>query len=393
MDCDVVVIGAGPAGCMAARTLAEGGADVLVCEEHRSVGSPVQCTGLLSCEALAECEVSDRCVVRTLKRACIHFPSGASVCIGNEKTRAVCVDRRVLDGEMARRAVEAGAVLELASHVKRVNWKEDRVVVEGTVLGKEEQLEARLAVVAEGACGSLSRSLGLGRCSKVLSGAQVDAPYAPEDESGVELFLGSVAPGLFGWAVPSYAGTARLGLAIDPTLTERTAKEHLDQMLRTHGFSTSVHQLVLGPIPIGVLPRTYGDGVLAVGDAAGHVKPTTGGGVYMGVKCAKLAAKTALEALEEDDCSAEKLSAYERAWKKEVGGELARGLKLQEHFSKLSDAQLDEVAQVVSKPEVVRIINEHADMENPSKIVKEIISEMGLGWAALSALKMLRTLL
>lgn len=393
MGYDAVVVGAGPAGCMAARTMAERGAEVLVCEEHRSVGSPVQCTGLLSCKALSECGVSDACVLRRLKRARIHLPSGAYATLGDEKVRAVCVDRRILDGEMARLAIEAGAELALACHVSRIAYRDGKVVVEAIRLGREVQIETKVVILAEGAGGRLTRSLGLGGHTKVLSGVQVDVPYAPEDEEGVELFLGSVAPGLFGWAVPSYPHIARVGLAIDPTLTHLTPREHLLSLLEHIGAPPTILQLVLGPIPIGVLERTYADGVLVVGDAAGHVKPTTGGGVYMGVRCAKHAARTALAALEEGDCSANVLSSYERAWKGEVGGELARGLRLQHWFSHLTDAQLDELGELLASPEVIRIINEHADMERPSMVARRLVSEMGVGWAALSMLKVLRTLL
>ena len=55
MDYDVVVVGAGPAGCLAAKYAAKNGAKTLIIEEHASIGSPVQCAGLLS--AIRECEV------------------------------------------------------------------------------------------------------------------------------------------------------------------------------------------------------------------------------------------------------------------------------------------------------------------------------------------------
>jgi flavin-dependent dehydrogenase len=57
MDYDVVVVGAGPAGCLAAKYAAKNGAKTLIIEEHASIGSPVQCAGLLSTSAIRVCEV------------------------------------------------------------------------------------------------------------------------------------------------------------------------------------------------------------------------------------------------------------------------------------------------------------------------------------------------
>lgn len=398
MHADVVVVGAGPAGCMAAKRLAEGGAEVLVCEEHRSVGFPVQCTGLLSQRALGECEVSDACIVRPLKRARIYAPSGTCLCIGDERTRAYCVDRRTLDAEMARNAVRAGARLMLGAHVRAVRPHHGGVVVEGMHDGETFSVEARMCIVAEGVGGRITHSLGLGRVKKALSGIQLEVPYSPPDEGGVELFLGKWAPGLFGWAVPSYAGEARIGLAMDTTLSQRSPHEHLLRMMREHpalGSSTSPTPLgfVLGGIPMGTLERTSADGVMVVGDAAGHVKPTTGGGVYMGVRCAKIAAEVALAALDDGDTSAERLAAYDRAWRGEVGKELSGGLRLQELFSGLSDDVLDEVVAALAKPEVVHVINEHGDMERPIELARRILGKMGLGRTALTVMRVLRGML
>ena len=385
MHTDVVVVGAGPAGCMAAKKLAEGGAEVLLCEEHRSVGFPVQCTGLLSQRALDECEVSDACIVRPLKRARIYAPSGGCLCIGDERTRAYCVDRRILDGEMARNAVRAGARLLLGAHIRAVRPHYEGVVVEGVYDGKPLSLDARVCIVAEGVGGRITRSLGLGGVKKVLSGVQLEVPYSPPDEEGVDLFLGGWAPGLFGWAVPSHGGQARIGLAMEPGLSQTSPHEHLMRMMREHPalkeHLASPHTslgFVLGGIPMGTPERTSADGVMVVGDAAGHVKPTTGGGVYMGVRCAKMAAEVALMALDDGDTSAGTLAAYDRAWRGEVGKELSVGLRLQEFFSGLSDGQLDEIVAALAKPEVVHVINEHGDMEKPIELARRIASKLGM---------------
>ena len=76
-------------------------------------------------------------------------------------------------------------------------------------------------------------------------------------------------------------------------------------------------------IPIKPLPRTYGDRLVVVGDAAGQVKPTTCGGIYYGLLCADIATNNLHRALKRDDLSAKSLANYERGWKRKLGRELA----------------------------------------------------------------------
>ena len=79
-----------------------------------------------------------------------------------------------------------------------------------------------------------------------------------------------------------------------------------------------------GTIPLAFAPRSYGDNVLLVGDAAGQVKPFSGGGIYTSLVAARHAAISVREAFERDAFGAKSLAAYERRWKREIGRELGR---------------------------------------------------------------------
>jgi flavin-dependent dehydrogenase len=73
-----------------------------------------------------------------------------------------------------------------------------------------------------------------------------------------------------------------------------------------------------GTIPLTFAPRTYGDNALLVGDAAGQVKPFSGGGIYTSLVAARHASATIERAFGTGDFSSESLSIYERAWMREV---------------------------------------------------------------------------
>ncbi|MHC1624507.1 MAG: geranylgeranyl reductase family protein [Methermicoccaceae archaeon] len=301
---DVAVVGAGPAGSMVAKHTAKLGLSTILLEEHKAIGFPPQCAGLLSTQALESCEVSHRCVLNEIEGAYIHSPSGKhSLRLGGDKKRAYVVDRRMLDLEMAQHAVLEGAELECGVHVEHIVREKDGVRETGGTLrvsgsGGRRIIHAKTVVIAEGGGARLSRMLGVGAPAKVLSGVQVEVPFNPLSERFVEVFTGKWAPGFFGWAIPYKVSSddeswvARVGLAVDPShisqlsqgapSMSRNAHDYLLRFLEHPSLKgrvgSSILQLTVGGIPLGPPPTTSANGVLVVGDAAAQVKPLTGGG-------------------------------------------------------------------------------------------------------------------
>ena len=86
---------------------------------------------------------------------------------------------------------------------------------------------------------------------------------------------------------------------------------------------------------------------MVVGDAAGQVKPTTGGGIYYGLLCADIAANSLYRALDDDDLSVRNLASYEREWKKKLGRDLKIGYWARKLYEHLSDRQVDRVFDII----------------------------------------------
>ncbi|HQD24114.1 MAG TPA: FAD-dependent oxidoreductase, partial [Methanoculleus sp.] len=110
---DVIVVGAGPAGSAAARACAEEGLSTLCIEEHGTIGHPVQCAGLLSTSAFAECGVSRRSILNEVSGARMFSGLGGEISFDAGVTKAFVVDRGLLDREMAEKAADAGAEFRL----------------------------------------------------------------------------------------------------------------------------------------------------------------------------------------------------------------------------------------------------------------------------------------
>src|SRR5512133_2563195 len=146
MTFDVVVVGAGPAGSAAAGECARLGLSVLYIEEHGTIGQPIQCAGLLSVAAFAECRVSERGVLNRVSGARVISGAGSVLTIDAKKTKAVVVDRGALDQEMAEHAANAGAEFRLKTAVVAI--RDNRVLTRGAY--GHEEFAFRLLIAADG---------------------------------------------------------------------------------------------------------------------------------------------------------------------------------------------------------------------------------------------------
>jgi flavin-dependent dehydrogenase len=108
---------------------------------------------------------------------------------------------------------------------------------------------------------------------------------------------------------------------------------------------------------------------MLVGDAAGQVKPTSGGGVYMGALCAKIAGDVAARA-SRGECG---LSEYEKRWRSAVGKELEIGMMIHRSLGKLSDDNLNEFMAFLNKPDIRELMTEYGDMDHPSVFLQKLI--------------------
>ena len=356
---DVAIVGGGPGGLHVASLLARRGFDVSVYEEHPSSGAPVHCTGVLAADAFDEFNLARDAVLNSLTTVCFHSPAGRSVAYTSERIEAVAVDRLRFDQQLHTEAAASGAAIELGRPVDDVRVDRDGVTLE---LRNGERARCRTVVLACGASYRLQRRLGLGLPAAHLQSAQAELPSAAPGD--VEVHFGrQVAPGGFAWVVPvRRAGGwhARVGL-----MCERDSAVHFDRFL-SHVASRwglafdqvpAPRQKLLPLAPIG---RTFADRVLAIGDAGGIVKATTGGGIYYSLLTATLAAATLATALTADTLTAPSLSHYERAWQRRLGGELRAQQRLRAIAHRLTDDDMDAFFELAQTDGVMPILRRTA---------------------------------
>jgi len=342
---DVIIVGAGPAGSYIAHELASSGYDVAVFEEKSAPGLNVCCTGIISTECFQSLEPGTDVVLTKVNSAKFFSPSGRCLRLQTENVQAYVVNRLLLDKALTSKAQSQGAQYFFSSPVIDIIPGKDSIQAETLCFGAREIFSARAVVLANGFKPKLSRKLGLGKITNFLVGAQAEIEVKNVDE--FEVYFGQeIAPGAFAWLVPTSANKAYIGL-----LATSQAKLHLQKLLNNLSGQGKITdrevEIRQKAIPVGALARSYGDRVLVIGDAAGQVKPTTGGGIYFGHLGAKIAAEVLDEAFSSDNLTAGQLSRYQKRWKVNMGKELSRGYWARWAYGKLSDHQIEGIFNVL----------------------------------------------
>jgi digeranylgeranylglycerophospholipid reductase len=365
---DVIVIGAGPAGLQAARLLSERGLDTVVLEEHESIGRPIHCTGILAREAFDEFGLPCDTILNSLEAARFVSPAGRDVVYRPDRAEAVVIDRAVFDARLAEYATSAGARIHCGTRVLGVRCDADVVSVH-TSAGSA--FRAQACVLACGGRYALHRQLALQPPALLLHTAQAELPVARPGD--VELHFGAeMAPKGFAWVVPVSRGNrtyARVGV-----MCASAAPRHFNRMVGRIRARWGIHaETTPAPLqkvlPLSAIARTYGHRLLVVGDAAGLVKPTTGGGIYYSLVSARLAADTLADAMACGDFRASSLAEYERRWREHLDAELSTQVSLRLLAERLSDEDIEDFFELALTDGVMPIVRRTATFNRHRQLI------------------------
>ena len=339
------IVGAGPAGLFATENLGR----CVVLEEDQEVGMPEECGGLISVDGLKELGVYDKGYILNEVKGARFFSPHEEFTVERKERQAAVISRKLFDQYLLARAEKAGAEVLTGCRVTGIKREGGKVVVEA-----DKDYPFNGLILACGHNPSLVRDAGLEPYpnSGLLKTMQADCEMEM-DADYVELYFDTrIAKGFFGWRIPRGDGIVRVGVG-----SIESPIEGFERFLKK--FDAVPERKFGAVIPIeGPLGKTSGKDVVLVGDAAGHVKPTTGGGVVMGMMCAKIAAK-----------SIENPEAYELMWREALEKEFQLGLLIHEFRKSMGNTQLDQVFKIIKK-DLVHIIEEYGHMDRPSVLFR-----------------------
>lgn len=375
-DYDVIVAGAGPAGGMAALTAARAGLRVALVEEHSEVGTPTHCSGKIQLHAFREFELPGHLIMNTLQAGAFYAPDGSVARVRRPAPDSHVVDRAVFDRWLAEEAQRGGADLLVRTRLRAAERASGLMRVHGERDGRTFAATAPLIIDAEGARPVLPASLGLQIPRSYVLGVQYQlAGVDLEGEDCPEIYLGrSYAPGFFAWLMPIGGGRARAGLCVDPHLAGRAPAYYLERLLREHPVASRrlrravVERKLAGPIPVlGPRSPSVIDRMLIAGDAAGHVKATSGGGIYFSLIAGRLAAQAAHRFLGGDSRA---LRRYEAQWRRRFGRELRATAFARATLNHMTDAELNAlIAAIGDDDRFRRTVELRGDTAYQSRLV------------------------
>lgn len=372
---DVAVVGGGPGGLHAARLLARSGFDVAVFEEHPTSGDPVHCTGILAAEAFGEFDLARDTILNDLRTARFVAPSGHAISHTTDGVEAVAVDRLAFDRQLFEAAAREGASLVAGTRVTSVEADAREVRL---LLGNGRTVRSRTCVLACGANYRLQQRLGMGLPSVFLQSAQMELPLSGRSSGEVEVHVGrTVAPSGFAWVVPVRRGSGwcvRIGL-----MCERDAVRHfrrfvarLQERLGIETGSVAALRPRGKMLPLAPIARTYARRVLAIGDAAGIVKATTGGGIYYSLVSAGAACQVLAASLRRDTLDTDSLARFERLWKSRLGAEIEAQLELRAIAHRMSDHDIEALFELARTDGIMPIVRRTARFNHHRALIRAV---------------------
>lgn len=355
---DVIVIGAGPVGSYTAFLLAKEGLDVAILEKKSVIGKDVNCTGIVSEACLRKLDLEENVVLRAICSIRAIAPSGDYLRYHSADPIAYVVDRSLFDREINKMAVTQGAITCVDTAVNSIHITDSAFITKTTSEGMHREFRAKAGVIATG-FELHSLPLKFRRPANFLFGAQADVIMSDLDD--VEVYFGEgIAPGSFGWVVPTNSKSAKIGIIV-----KRNPVELINKFMETPFIRNRLNtrkRVKCSPVPITRIPKSYGERLVIVGEAAGQVKATTGGGIYFGLLCAEIAVQTIKKAFRCGDYGETIFAEYEKAWRKSLEPELKAGKVIRNIFSRLSDHHINLLIDLAKKDGILPVIqNTHFD--------------------------------
>lgn len=355
---NVLVVGGGPVGCIAAKFSAQGGASTLIAEKRREIGIPVRCGEGIAPDFFDEIGlVKDGTWIRNnVEGARFISPAGHIWVVEGEAVSeevGLVIDRDKFDKTVAMQALDAGAKLMLRTHIEDLIIEENRVVgASGIHMGEKILIRANIVIAADGFESLLASRAGIDtRLAKkdietciqyTMAGVTNRAKYC-------DFYFGNrIVPGGYIWIFPKSETEVNVGLGLLLSKIDKkgVVKELLDAFIANHPDlkKGSPISMITGGVSVSMpIERTTADGFMVVGDAARMVDPLSGGGLANGMIAGKIAGEVAARAVREKNYSGFFLKEFDRRWRERLEEKMYRNYMAKEMLLRQTDETMDKV--------------------------------------------------
>ena len=367
--CDVVVVGAGPGGSMAAKFCAQGGMDTILIEKKAEIGAPLRCAEGVSKSWLDEVGiVPDRTWIRgDMKGTIIKSTKGTSYQLDESKAGnevGYVLERHLFDKALARDAANAGAKIMMRTSCTGVIRENGKLVgIKAKSMGEEIEIRAKAVVAADGYESQVARWAGIDttlKLSDIDSCIQYRMCNIDITPDYCEFVIGSCAPGGYIWVFPKGDKVANVGIGVAGQLCTKgaDAKYYLDKWIAEDPrFKNGQILEIMGGF-VSTCPGldcAIDDNIILVGDAARIIDPITGGGICHACRTGMYAGQVLVECNKTGDFSKKALQPYEKRWRDRMEDKLFRNWMAKEKLATLDDDTIDDIIKMISTAEISNV--------------------------------------
>lgn len=351
---DIIVVGAGPAGSMAARFAAEKGVSVLMLEKDRDVGYPVRCGEAVSKAGVEEFIKPDpRWVATTISKFSFIAPDGTEVILSFGEAGYV-LERRIFDYELARTAANAGAEILTRAYVNGLIFDEGKVAgVKYEHMGEQKEIKSKIVIAADGVESRVGRWAGLTThidFRDMESAVQITVANIPVNQNTLYFYFGQdYAPQGYFWIFPKGDNKANIGLGVSGLIgKKKSALSFLNDFMTKYYPSAPILTTIAGGVPCSVtLSKISAAGIMLVGDAARQVNPLSGGGIASGMIGGSIAGRIAAEAIRINRI--DHILTYDKAWADRLGKRHIIFDRIKNGIYNFSDEKFNNIAHAFNK--------------------------------------------
>ncbi|MEM2525407.1 MAG: NAD(P)/FAD-dependent oxidoreductase [Candidatus Methanomethylicaceae archaeon] len=361
MEYDAVVIGAGPAGLMAARKIAENGFSVLILEKNKDLGIRA-CAEAVSASIFESAEIpfSQSLISNSINGAYIYPPDEnkfVKILGGNYK--GYILNKPLFLYALASIAVSKGCDLKMQCEVIDIKFLNNYAhSLKYRYKNEENIINFKYLIGADGVGSIVARlcDFDMSNYEIIPTIQYVMVNCNIQEKDIIKIYLGNeVAPKGYAWIFAKNEYTANVGIGVRGGL----AKLYLDRFIEKHSEIFKNSRIIKeggGGVPIGgQLKEIVKGNILLCGDAAGQVIPLTGGGIRSSIEAGKVAGETVAKALEENDSSI--LKEYPERYRNPWGERISKSLKVLRIFEKLSDEDFNNLAEILVGDDIVDLAN------------------------------------
>ncbi|MBQ6218532.1 MAG: NAD(P)/FAD-dependent oxidoreductase [Methanosphaera sp.] len=377
IETDVLIIGAGPSGSIAARTIAKEGIDVWIIDKKSEIGTPKRCAEGIVKSTLDELDikVDERWISRDIRGLHIVSSDNHEVIFDennfNLPDTAYVLERKVFDKHLVMDAIRYGAKVSLKTHAYDLKRTSDGFIVYAKQWDKDVKIHAHIVIAADGTESTIGKMAGLNtktQFNNMASCIQYEMVNVKlEYMNHVHIYIGKVAPGGYVWIFPKGDDIANVGLGVLKTHATENAKYYLDNFIKNNSSlkKAQIVEVNVGGDPVGgLVEERVSDNILVVGDAAGYVDPLTGDGIRTAMLSGKYAGIVASKAIKSKDYSSQILSEYYDITDEKIGKEFSKFNKIKEFLLTLDDDSLNKIVSEISKTDM-----KNADLKTLFKII------------------------